>query len=172
MPIASVIAAAIPVLTLVSHIVFVLIVLAVVLKVESVTSWIGKHAVVLGLLITLAAIAGSLYYSLDLGYTPCELCWWQRILIYPQLILFLTALKFKDKRVFAYSWRLTVLATLISLYQIYAQAGGKSLLACTSAGAACLKVYVHAFGYITIPMMSLTVCAYLLLLAYLHRKHG
>ncbi|MBX4199180.1 disulfide bond formation protein B [Candidatus Parcubacteria bacterium] len=161
----------IPPLVLISNIVFVLVVLALVFKVPSITSWIGKHSVVLGLLVVLASIIGSLYYSLGLGYEPCELCWWQRILLYPQLILFLTALKHKDGGVFRYSWRLTALAAAVSLYQIYAQSGGKSLLACTSAGGACLKVYVHAFGYITIPVMSLTVCAYLLLLAYISKKH-
>lgn len=165
------IATIIPSLVLVSHVVFAVVVAAVLFKNESIIAFIRKHSILIGFLISLAAVAGSLYYSLGVGYTPCELCWWQRILIYPQVVLFLTALKLKDRSVFSYVWRLSALSALVALYQIYAQSGGHSLLDCTAIGGECMKIYVHAFGYITIPVMSLTVAAFLLLLSYIAKKH-
>ncbi len=161
----------IPIGVLISHLLLVFLVLALISKDgwgRGVVEFIGKRGILIGLIISLLAVLGSLYYSNVVGYAPCELCWWQRIFIYPQFILFLTALKFKDLKVFAYSMRLTVLATLISAYQLYATYGGHSFLACTSTGGACTKLFVNAFGYISIPLMSFTVCVYLLLLAFIN----
>jgi disulfide bond formation protein DsbB len=164
-----------PYAVLMSHLLSAFLILAIIFRKSwgrGVMDFIHKHAILLGLLVSLAAIAGSLFYSVGVGYTPCELCWWQRVLLYPQAILFLAALRHKDRSVFRYSWCLAALAALVSLYQIYAQSGGHSLLPCTAIGGECMKIYVDAFGYITIPVMSLTISAYLLLLAYINRKHG
>lgn len=133
--------------------------------------WIGKRAILFGLLTSLSAVLGSLFYSNVLGYPPCELCWWHRILLYPQFVLFLTALKSKDRRVFVYSWRLSVLAALLASYHQYTNLGGSSLLACTQTGGECSRLYVLSFGFVTIPMMSLTIAAYLLFLAWANRQY-
>ncbi|MBX4189070.1 disulfide bond formation protein B [Candidatus Parcubacteria bacterium] len=133
--------------------------------------FIGKRAIILSFLVTLLTIFGSLFYSGVLGFAPCELCWWQRVFLYPQVVLFLTALKNKDKKVFSYSVRLTILALVVALYQVYTLYGGTSFLACTSLGGACTKLYVNAFGYISIPVMSLTTSVYLLILAFFSKKY-
>src|SRR3990167_6292936 len=43
------------------------------------------------------------------------------------------------------------------------------ILSCTAIEGACSKIYVMAFGYITIPVMSLTVSLYILLLIWADR---
>jgi len=132
-------------------------------------NFIGKHALVLGFLISLAAIAGSLFYSEVIGYEACVLCWWQRVFLYPQLVLFAIA-SWKDERsVFAYSVVLSALAGVIAAYQTYVYMGGASLLPCTAAEGACSKIYVKEFGYITIPVMSLTLVLYYFLLAWINK---
>ncbi|MBX4195350.1 disulfide bond formation protein B [Candidatus Parcubacteria bacterium] len=170
----SLIQNALPYKVLFAHFLFAFLILALVFR-ESwgkvIVGFIHRHSLLLGLLVSLSAIVGSMFYSNILGFPPCELCWWQRVLIYPQAALFLVALRNKDRSVFNYSWVLSSLAALVSLYQIWVQSGGVSILDCTAVGGECLKVYVNAFGYITIPVMSLTVSAYLLLLAYINRKH-
>src|SRR5690625_5864872 len=45
---------------------------------------------------SLLAVFGSLFYSEVIGYIPCELCWYQRILMYPLIIIYGTALIKKD----------------------------------------------------------------------------
>jgi disulfide bond formation protein DsbB len=162
-----------PWLVLASHLVFIYLLLAFVFRKSwgrETVHWIGRRAMLLSLLVSLLAILGSLFYSSIVGYPPCDLCWWQRVLIYPQFILFLTALKFKDKRVFEYTWRLSVLSMIVSIYNIYVQSGGNPLIPC-SATATCTKVFVLAFGYVTIPTMALTAGAYLLLFSLIGRKY-
>ncbi|MES2213772.1 MAG: disulfide bond formation protein B [Patescibacteria group bacterium] len=155
--------------TIIAHALFVVIILSCIFY----RSWgkplveaIGRHAVILGFLSALAAVLGSLLYSGVVGYAPCELCWWQRIFLYPQVVLFGVALYKKDGGVFAYSVVLSIFAGVIALYHSYIQLGGtRSVLPCTAEGAACAKVFVNEFGYITIPTMALTVALGLLLIA-------
>jgi disulfide bond formation protein DsbB len=163
-----------PYLALTSHILLVLLVLAVFfrksdLRVGNVVSFIGRHALILGFLVSLSAIVGSLFYSEIMGYEACVLCWWQRVFLYPTVILFAVALWKGDKGVYKYIVPLATLAGLIGLYQAYTYMGGASFLACTSAEGACSRIYVKEFGYITIPVMSLTVSLYFFLLAWVNR---
>jgi len=170
---AQTIAQIIPYLTLVSHILLVVAFLAVLGR----KSWggtiyrvLGGRAVLWGFLVTLASILGSLFYSEIIGYEACVLCWWQRVFLYPQMVIFAVALWKRDSSPFKYIIPLAVLALVIALYQVYAvDLGGVSLLSCTSAEGACSKIFVREFGYITIPVMSATVSLYVLLLAWVHK---
>jgi disulfide bond formation protein DsbB len=137
---------------------------------RGIVDWTYRHSLVLGLLLAIAAIVGSLFYSSVMGFAPCDLCWWQRVLIYPQAILFGVALKSKDYGVFKYSSKLAILSILVSIYNIYIQGGGDPLVPCSTT-ASCTKVYVEAFGYITIPAMALTIGIAFLLLAWINKKH-
>ena len=50
------------------------------------------HAVLFSFIIATAATLGSLFYSEIAGYEPCKLCWFERIFMYPQSLVFLVAL--------------------------------------------------------------------------------
>ncbi len=157
---------------LASHVLFVVLFVSVLLRKtagKELVNWVGKRAILLGFLISLASLCGSLFYSELVGYVPCVLCWWQRVFLYPQTILFGVALWQKRKDVFSYSLPLVLLSTIVSLYHEYVYMGGHSILPCTALGGACSKIYVLEFGYITIPMMSLTAALFLLLLAWIHK---
>lgn len=122
-----------------------------------ITGLAGRYGLVVALLIALVATVMSLYYSNILGYAPCNLCWWQRIFIYPQLILLGLGAWRKDRGIIDYSLLLLVIGLLVSLYQVYLQIGGDPLGACGIVGAAsCTQLYVYEFGYVTIPVMALT----------------
>ena len=160
---------------LVSHVVFVVILLALIFR----HSWgntlagvVGKHAVALGFIVALSSIVGSLFYSEIVGYEPCVLCWWQRVFLYPQVVLFAVALWKRKGDVFTYAVPLVFFSTIISLYHEYVYLGGTSVLPCTALGGACSKIYVMAFGYITIPMMSLTAALFIMLLAWAHKAYS
>jgi disulfide bond formation protein DsbB len=163
----------IPYLVLVSHAVFAYVLLALIFRKtwgRETVNWIGENSIKLGILVSLFAIFGSLFYSNVLGYPPCDLCWWQRVFLYPALILFVVALQKRDRSVFRYIFPLSVIAVIISLYNIFVQTTGNQFLPC-SATATCTKVYVIAFNYVTIPTMALTVGAYLILLSFIGRKY-
>lgn len=135
---------------------------------KDISHWVGKHALTLGFLVSLVAVLGSLFYSNVVGFDPCVLCWWQRIFIYPTLILFITALINKERGVFRYILPLSLIASVIALYHSYVQWGGDPLIPC-SATASCSKLYVYAFNYITIPSMSLTIGLALILIYWANR---
>lgn len=164
----------IPLGIFISHIVWVALILAVIFRKSwgrAVVGWIGKYAVPLGFSVVLASFFGSLFYSEVVGFPPCALCWWQRVFIYPQVVLFASALWKGRSDVFTYAVPLSALSAVVSLYQQYVYMGGGSILPCTSEGGACEKIYVLAYGYITIPMMSLTAALLILLIAYMRKIH-
>ncbi len=160
--------------TLVAHIVFVFCILAFVYRKSWGHKFVGfvhQYALWLGFGVSVVAVVGSLLYSNLIGFPPCTLCWWQRIFIYPQAILFLVAIIKKDRGIFDYALPMSVAAFFISLYQSYINLGGTSVLPCTAVGGECAKVYVLEYGYITIPLMSLTLICYLLFIKLCAKKH-
>lgn len=168
----SLVSPALPYAALLSHIVFVFLLLSVLFRDSwggNITRSLGKHALPLSFAAAVSAVAGSLFYSEIMGFEPCVLCWWQRAFLYPLAVVFGTALWKKADNAFLYATPLALIAALIAAYQSYAYLGGASLLSCTAAGGACERIYVMAFGYITIPTMSLTVAVYILLFAWTNK---
>jgi disulfide bond formation protein DsbB len=110
----------------------------------------------------------SLIYSDVIGYLPCTLCWYQRILLYPEVLLLGLALWKEDRTITDYIIALSGLGILLSAYQKYLELGGTSILPCSATAASCSKVYVMEFGYITIPVMALTSFVFIFVLMLIH----
>ncbi|OGY68707.1 MAG: hypothetical protein A3B94_01990 [Candidatus Jacksonbacteria bacterium RIFCSPHIGHO2_02_FULL_43_10] len=110
---------------------------------------------------------GSLFYSEIAGYEPCQLCWWQRILMYPQVILLGVAWLKEDQGIVLYSIALSSLGALIAGYNYLLQIGFVPSIGCSAVGYSinCSQRFVMQFGYITIPMMALT--AFLLIISFM-----
>ncbi|NCS99887.1 disulfide bond formation protein B [Candidatus Parcubacteria bacterium] len=121
-------------------------------------------------IVALIAMSGSLFYSGVAGFTPCTLCWYQRILMYPHVILLGVALWKEDKRIMDYLIALSTLGVFVSGYHYLLQIGILAPLPCSAIGysVSCTKTFVMSLGYITIPMMSLT--AFLLIVTFMVTK--
>lgn len=129
---------------------------------KGLAAFFGKHAILLGFLASFGALLASLYYSNMVGYEPCVLCWYQRILLWPQAIVFGLALfKGKDRSVVDYMLALSTIGALIAAYHIYIEFGGAGVINCGALEGAvsCSRQYVREFNYITMPVMSLTTFA-------------
>jgi len=126
-----------------------------------------KNSLLFAWLIALSSTLLSLYYSEIVGFEPCSLCWWQRIFIYPQAIILGMAYFKKDFKIASYGLALSVIGAIIAFYQNYLYYGGPQILACDSSltAVSCTKLYIFEFGYVTIPIMSLT--AFLLMIFFL-----
>lgn len=158
-----------PYKVLASHVLLVILFLAVISYKSwgrTVVKFISDYAIHLSFLVALGAVLGSLFYSEVIGFEACVLCWWQRVFLYPIVPILGIALWKKDRGVFRYAVPLALIAAVIGVYQVYSNFSGFSLLPCTAAEGACSKIYVKEFGYITIPVMSLTVSLYILLIAW------
>lgn len=120
---------------------------------------IREKGILLGFLISLAAVLGSLYYSEIRHLDPCIFCWWQRIFLYPQLFLFSVALYTKEyTTVRMTSLALSCIGALIAVIHVLAQMGIRSTgLPCAASGVSCTSIDLILLGYITIPIMSLTL---------------
>ncbi len=132
------------------------IVFALFFRKKVILSFVEKKVLWVGFFISLICLLGSLVYSNIIGYPPCALCWWARILIYPQVILFAVALYKKDFSVITYSLILSGLGILISGYHYLTEVIGYSPLPCSAVGVSCLTRNVFEFGFVTIPFMVLS----------------
>ncbi len=161
-------------LTLLSNIFFVFVIGLLYFKKsfrDFVYGFVNKYVLELVFATTMSALVGSLLYSNVAGFPPCELCWIQRIFMYPQALLSFMAMLWKDKKMMLYLFPMTVLGGIVAFYHSLTNWGfGGSLLSCTTAGGECSRVYVFEYGYITIPFMAFTTFAYLVLISVLYYK--
>ncbi len=113
---------------------------------------------------------GSLIYSEIIGFPPCNLCWYQRIAIYSIAIIGFVALVKRYKReVVDFVQILSGLGLIIAILHIIQEQTGVSLI-CSAVGVSCSKQLVYALGYISIPMMSLSILLVTFLVTFLMKK--
>ncbi|MER2090069.1 MAG: disulfide oxidoreductase [Sporosarcina sp.] len=107
--------------------------------------------------VSLVATLGSLYFSEVRGYEPCTLCWYQRILMYPIVLISGVALFQKNARIALTTAVFSVVGGGISLYHY----GIQKLSFLSDSAPACGNVsctgqYINYLGFITIPFLALT----------------
>ncbi|MBX2821544.1 MAG: disulfide bond formation protein B [Rhodothermaceae bacterium] len=123
-------------------------------------------------LIASISTLGSLFFSEILDFPPCMLCWYQRICLFPLVVILLAGLFPFDKTVVKFAFPLNGIGWLISVYHnlLYLGVIPESIQPCDET-LSCTEVHLGLFGFITIPMLSFmafTVMGVLLLL--LHRR--
>ncbi len=116
---------------------------------------VSAYALYIGLLVSLASILLSLFYSNIVGYAPCTLCWWQRVFMYPQLLFFGVALYKKKEKILRYALIFSIIGIILSVYHYYIELGGSEIIPCGTT-VSCARRYIFEFGYITIPLMAFT----------------
>lgn len=130
---------------------------------KKIAAFISDNILLITFLITAVATAGSLFLSDIMNYLPCKLCWYQRIFIYPQVVISGVALFTNDLKVKKYLLSLSVIGALIAIYHILLQIY-PSVLQCGDEAVSCATNQFVGFSYITIPVMSLTAFVMLILL--------
>jgi disulfide bond formation protein DsbB len=126
-----------------------------------------KYTFVLGFLGALGAFTLSLFYSEIVGFPPCELCWIQRIFLYPQLILFSMELYKRDRSIVDFSLVFATIGSIVSIYHIFVESGlttGPTCIDPSRGGVSCAVRYIYEFGYITMPIMALTLSLFIIIL--------
>ncbi len=99
---------------------------------------------------------GSIFFSSVMEFAPCVLCWYQRICLFPLVLIIGMGLFPVDKKVVRYALPLAITGWLIALYHslLYSGIIPESIQPCTQ-GVSCTEEYIDLFGFITIPMLSL-----------------
>jgi disulfide bond formation protein DsbB len=107
-------------------------------------------------LVAIAATAGSLYFSEVRAFVPCSLCWFQRIFMYPLVVVLGIASFRQDKKIIPYVLPLSIIGGLIAAWHVLEENLPALELPICNVGVPCSVKYVNYLGFITIPVMSLT----------------
>lgn len=117
-------------------------------------SWIGLSV---AWLVALVATFGSLYFSEVRLFVPCTLCWYQRILMYPLVLLLGVAAWTADRTVVRYVLPMSTLGFLVATFHVLEQKiPGFGLPGACRGGVPCSAAYIDWFGFVTIPVLSAT----------------
>ena len=115
---------------------------------------------------TLATL-GALFMSEIMALAPCVLCWYQRIFMFPLVVILALGLFPFDPKVVRYALPLGLIGLAVAAFHLLLVAGyiPETLTPCRQ-GIPCSTVQIEWFGFVTIPLLSflafLTVNALLL----------
>lgn len=123
-----------------------------------------------GWVIATASTLGALFFSEVLELPPCVLCWYQRIFMFPLVLLLPIGLFPFDTKVVRYALSLALPGTAIAVFHVLLVAGviPESVTPC-SRGVPCSETQIEWFGFVSIPLLSaaaFTLVTLLLIVAY------
>jgi disulfide bond formation protein DsbB len=121
-------------------------------------------------LIATVSTLGALFLGEVMGYAPCVLCWYQRIAMFPLVLVLAAGLFPFDTRVVRYALPLALTGLGLALFHLALIAGWipESIKPCQQ-GVPCSNVTVVWFGFVTIPLLS--VLSFSLVVALLLTTH-
>lgn len=98
---------------------------------------------------------GALFLGEVMGYTPCVLCWYQRIAMFPLVAVLAAGLFPFDPRVVRYALPLAAAGWLLAVFHLGLTAGWipEDIGPCQQ-GVPCSDVQVTWLGFVTIPLLS------------------
>ena len=119
-----------------------------------------RRALLIAWLVATAGVLGSLTLCEGRGWTPCFLCWYQRICLWPLAILLGLAWFRRSRVVVPYALPQAVLGLALAAYQVVIQEFiGKDVLGVCRAGPDCAAKIDIGLGPVSIPMLSLAAFA-------------
>ncbi|MEQ1527537.1 MAG: disulfide bond formation protein B [Gallionella sp.] len=119
------------------------------------TTSIGWTLIFSAWLIATVSTLGALFLGEVMGNTPCVLCWYQRIAMFPLVLVLAAGLFPFDPRVVRYALPLALAGLGLALFHLALIAGWipESIKPCQQ-GVPCSNVTVVWFGFVTIPLLS------------------
>jgi disulfide bond formation protein DsbB len=120
-------------------------------------SFILEQGLYLSFAVALTAMLGSLYFSEVKEYIPCTYCWYQRVLMYPLVLLLGIAAVRKDYKQAVYVLPLSIIGMGVSIFHYLKQKTNWFAVTNDACGLVpCNIEYINVFGFITIPFLALT----------------
>lgn len=106
--------------------------------------------------VAFTATLGSLYFSEVRQYEPCELCWYQRILMYPLVLILGVAYVQKNAKIAVTTLTFSIIGFCISTYHYSIQKLDFMQEVAPACGrVSCTGEYINYLGFITIPFLAL-----------------
>jgi disulfide bond formation protein DsbB len=124
---------------------------------RAVAAAFGPQALLVAWIVAIVTTLGSLYYSEHAGFVPCELCWYQRILMYPLVIVLGVGWLRRDRLAWITAAPFVVIGAPISIYHwlvervpSFAESSSCSIVA------PCTAPYFEKLGFVTLAWMALS----------------
>lgn len=132
--------------------------------------FIRQYGIPLCLLIAVAGLIGSLFFSEVRGLVPCLWCWYQRIALYPLVPVLAIGLVRRDAAAWQYALPLSVIGSLMGLYHVLLTYGVFTESASCRNGVSCATI-TWSYGFLTIPLLSLLAFVFITALLLLYKKY-
>lgn len=124
-------------------------------------------------LVALLSTAGALFLGEVMGMTPCLLCWYQRIAMFPLVLILGMGLFEPDARSLRYALPLALAGWGIALYHCLVYWGMVSeAMAPCGRGSSCADADLHVAGVLPIPLLSLAAFSVILALLWAAKQEG
>ncbi len=133
---------------------------------------IRKNALYIAFIQSIVAFLGSMYFSNILMYPPCVLCWYQRICMFPLVLILAAGIILKEKNIHAYVLPLALIGWTISLYHnlLYYKFIPDTLAPCTT-GVSCTTKFIEYFGFVTIPLLAFIAFTVIIISVIEYKKY-
>jgi disulfide bond formation protein DsbB len=119
--------------------------------------FLREQALMISWLIAVAALLTTLYLSEVMLWPICHLCWYQRICLYPQVILLGMAAFKNDRSILPYTLALSVIGLIFAIYQYLTQLFPITFEGITlcGTGPSCATMHMNWLGFITLPLIGI-----------------
>lgn len=115
---------------------------------------VSDAALVLAFAVAATCMLGSLYMSEVRHFPPCDLCWYQRIAMYPLVVILFVALVRKDRSVWRYVLPVALIGAAISTYHYLHERFPDTVSTACSMEASCATLWIWHFHFLSIPAMA------------------
>jgi len=131
-----------------------------------IATFLEPNALWMAFWVALLATMGSLYFSEFAHFEPCRLCWYQRIAMYPNVIILGIAAIRRDPGVRIYARALAIIGAVIATYHVAFEWFPATLdTGACGTGPSCAVIWFRVFGFISFPTLALA--AFLLIITLL-----
>jgi disulfide bond formation protein DsbB len=131
-------------------------------RVDELYDSLRRSALWLAWIVALVTTLGSLYYSEIAHFTPCKLCWIQRIAMYPLALILLVAAVRRDRKVWMYVLPQALIGAGFAIYHTQLQAFPNQGSSFCTTFEPCTTRFVWQFGFVSLPFMALSAFAFII----------
>lgn len=119
-------------------------------------AFIKNHALYMAWLIALIGLLCSVFFGELLHHEPCRLCWYQRVCLFPLVLILGIAAYKEDARIIVYAMPLALLGIFFALYQVLGIFIPKmSTPALCGYKINCSEQLMEFWGFLSFPLISL-----------------
>jgi len=123
---------------------------------------VAPNAIPMAWFVALVATTGSLYFSEVAGYQPCTLCWYQRIAMYPIVVILGIAAARRERAGAVYAAGLAIVGAVIAAYHVALEWFPALDSGVCSATTPCTLVWFRVFGVLSLPTLALIAFLFIL----------